>query len=67
MSRPPLDFDKLVRRIVLDTSLLRWFAENGGRRDAVLSAISLARQGAVGREPELLNFLRTYCNGGGNG
>jgi hypothetical protein len=30
-----LDFDKFVRRILLDVDLLQWFATHGGRHDAV--------------------------------
>jgi hypothetical protein len=43
MGGPRINLDKLVGRIGLDISLLKWLATQGGRRVAVLSAISLAR------------------------
>jgi len=43
MSREPrINLDRLVNQIVLDCSLLRWFAFNG-RRDDVTLAIALQR------------------------
>jgi hypothetical protein len=35
-SSPRINLDKLVRRIVLDICLLRWFATTGGRKVAAL-------------------------------
>jgi hypothetical protein len=33
-SGPRINLDKLVRRIVLDIALLKWFATTGGRRQS---------------------------------
>jgi hypothetical protein len=54
---PRVDLDKLVRRIVLEVSLLKWFATHGQRQDGALSAIELARRGAYEAEQATLDFL----------
>jgi hypothetical protein len=41
-SEPRVNLDRLVSQIVLDCSLLRWFAYNR-RRDEVLAAIAFQR------------------------
>jgi hypothetical protein len=67
-SGPRVDLNKLVRRIVVDAGLLRWFATRGGRRIAAVAAIDAAATGAHEGEREILAFLERYIapsNGGG--
>lgn len=57
-----LDFNALVRRILLDITLLRWFATTGGRSVAVISAIAVARrESSIGDVP-VLDFLERYLS-----
>jgi hypothetical protein len=58
MRTPRINLDKLVRSIVLDISLLKWFATSGGRRLAAISAISLQRTDG---DPAVLDFLELHC------
>ena len=53
-----INLDKLVRQIVLDISLLKWFATRGGRQVAALSAIALQRADG---DPAILDFLEHHC------
>jgi len=63
MSKEPrINLDRLVNIIVLDCSLLRWFAYNG-RRDQVLAAISILRARANDTGPQVLDFLVRHCGG----
>jgi len=56
MTREPrVNFDRLVSQIVLDCSLLRWFAYNG-LRDDVTAAIALQRTRAKDTESQVLDF-----------
>lgn len=57
-----VDLNKLVRRLVLDIGLLKYFSANG-RSLAVISAISKARSDAVGEELRILDFLQVYVGG----
>ena len=57
MAGPRINLDKLVRRIVLDIALLKWFATNGGRKAAAQSAINLARADG---DPSVLDFLERH-------
>jgi hypothetical protein len=58
MTRPPrLDFDALVRRMVLDLNLARWFAEHG-RQGTILNAIRLAR--TVPEDAAALDLLERW-------
>ena len=59
---PPVNLDRLVGNIVLDCSLLRWFADNG-RREEILAAIALQRTRARDTEPQVLDFLIRHCGG----
>ena len=54
-----VNLDKLVRWIVLDITLLKWFATHGGRKDAALSAIDLARADG---DQAVLDFLEHHIN-----
>ena len=56
MKEPRVNLDRLVNQIVLDCSLLRWFAFNG-RRDDVTLAIALQRTRAQDTEGQVLDFL----------
>ena len=60
--QPSISLEKLVSNIVLDCSLLRWFAYNR-RRDEVLAAISILRARANDTEPQVLDFLVRHCGG----
>ena len=63
MTREPhVNLDRLVSQIVLDCSLLRWFAYNG-RRDDVTAAIALQRTRAKDIESQVLDFLVRHCGG----
>jgi hypothetical protein len=63
MSRePPVNLDRLVGNIMLDCSLLRWFAFNRCR-DEVLAAIALQRTRANDTEGQVLDFLVRRCGG----
>jgi hypothetical protein len=63
MTREPrLNLDRLVNQIVLDCSLLRWFAFNH-RRDDVMAAIILHRARARDLEDQVLDFLVRHCGG----
>jgi hypothetical protein len=53
---PRVNLDRLVSQLVLDSSLLRWFAYNG-RRDDVMAAIMLQRTKARDTEGQVLDFL----------
>jgi hypothetical protein len=57
--------DKLVSHIVLDVSLLRWFAQHG-RRDDCWAAIDLARSqtGITDDELRVLEFLDQHVTNG---
>lgn len=55
-----IDVPKLVRQIVIDVSLLRWTAVNGGRALAVISAIVGARHEATNIEVKILDFLERH-------
>jgi hypothetical protein len=59
---PRVNLDRLVSQIVLDCSLLRWFAYNH-RRDDVMSAIVLQRSRARDTEDQVLDFLVRHCGG----
>jgi hypothetical protein len=59
---PRVNLDRLVANIVLDCSLLRWFAYNR-RRDEVLAAIALQRTRAKDTEGQVLDFLIRHCGG----
>ena len=50
-----VNLDRLVSQIVLDCSLLRWFAYNG-LRDDVTAAIALQRTRAKDTESQVLDF-----------
>jgi len=60
--KPHVNLDRLVSNIVLDCSLLRWFAYNR-RRDEVLTAIALQRTRAKDTEGQVLDFLVRHCGG----
>jgi hypothetical protein len=63
MSKEPrVNLDRLVNQIVLDCSLLRWFAYNH-RRDDVMAAIILQRKRVRGMEDQVLDFLVRHCGG----
>jgi hypothetical protein len=63
MSREPrVNPDRLVANIVLDATLLRWFAYNG-RRQEVLIAIDVQRTRAKDTEGQVLDFLVRHCGG----
>ena len=63
MTREPcVNLDRLVSQIVLDCSLLRWFAFNR-RRDEVLAAIAFQRARAKDTEGQVLDFLVRHCGG----
>jgi hypothetical protein len=57
---PRIDLNKLVGQIVLDVTLLIWFA-NHDRRVATLSAIAVTTT-AKG-EHAVLDFLEQHCGG----
>jgi hypothetical protein len=57
-----VNLDRLVSQIVLDCSLLRWFAFNR-RRDEVLAAIALQRTRAKDTEGQVPDFLIRHCGG----
>jgi len=59
---PRVNLDRLVSQIVLDCSLLRWFAFNG-RRDEVMAAIALQRVRAHHTEGQVLDFLVRHGGG----
>jgi len=59
---PRVNLDRLVSQIVLDCSLLRWFAFNR-RRDEVLAAVALQRSRAKDTEDQVLDFLVRHCGG----
>jgi len=59
---PRVNLDRLVNQIVLDCSLLRWFAFNG-RRDDVTLAIALQRTRTQDTEGQVLDFLVRHCGG----
>ncbi|HEY6257194.1 MAG TPA: hypothetical protein VIY51_15530 [Xanthobacteraceae bacterium] len=58
-----IDLHRLVRRIVLDVSLLHWFATTGGRGLAVIAAIVAARHEARGHGGRVLDFLERHVGG----
>jgi hypothetical protein len=63
MSKEPrVNLDRLVAQIVLDATLLRWFAFNH-RRDDVMAAIALERTRAKDTEGQVLDFLVRHCGG----
>ena len=62
MKEPRVNLDRLVSQVVLDCSLLRWFAFNR-RRDDVLAAIALQRTRAKDTEGQVLDFLVRHCGG----
>ena len=63
MSKEPrINIDRLVNQIVLDCSLLRWFAYNGRRQD-VMIAIDIQRSRARDLEDQVLDFLVRHCGG----
>ena len=59
---PRINFDRLVSQIVLDCTLLRWFAYRG-RRAEVMDAITLQRTRARDTEGQVLDFLVRHCGG----
>jgi hypothetical protein len=59
---PRVNLDRLVANIVLDATLLRWFAYNG-RREDVLIAIDVRRSRARDTEDQVLDFLVRHCGG----
>ena len=63
-SRPPAELrvnrDKLVRDILLEVALLKWFATHR-RPHEVLVAIELARAHAAEDEVAVLSFLADHC------
>ena len=59
---PRVNLDRLVSQIVLDCSLLRWFAYNR-RRDEVMAAIAFQRTRAKDTEGQVLDFLVRHCGG----
>ena len=63
MSKEPrINLDRLVSNIVLDCTLLRWFAYRGRRAD-VMVAIALQRTRAGDTEDQVLDFLVRHCGG----
>ena len=62
MKEPRINIDRLVANIVLDATLLRWFAYNH-RRDDVMAAIMLQRSRAKDTEDQVLDFLVRHCGG----
>ena len=58
-----IDFNKLVRRILLYITLLKWFATTGGRSLPVISAIVLARREGSSAEARILDFLEQHVTG----
>jgi len=59
---PRVNLDRLVNQIVLDCSLLRWFAYNGRRQDVTI-AIDIGRSRARDTEDQVLDFLVRHCGG----
>jgi hypothetical protein len=59
---PRINFDRLVASILLDCSLLRWFADNGRREDALI-AIDIQRSLVKHPEGQVLDFLVRHCGG----
>jgi hypothetical protein len=57
---PRVNLHRLAANIVLDATLLRWFAYNG-RRDEVMAAIMLQRSRAKDTEDQVLDFLVRHC------
>jgi hypothetical protein len=55
-----VDFEKAVRRIMLDIDLLHWFATHGGRQDTVLGAIAFIR---ATEDHPVLTFLAEHIDG----
>jgi hypothetical protein len=61
---PEIDVPKLVRRILIDIALLKWFGTTGGRGLAVISAIALARREAPTQDVPVLDFLERHIGDG---
>jgi hypothetical protein len=59
---PRINIDRLVNQVVLDCSLLRWFAYNR-RREDVPAALALQRTRAKDPERQVLDFLVRHCGG----
>jgi len=59
---PRVNLHRLAANILLDATLLRWFAYNG-RRDEVMAAIEIQRTRAKDTEGQVLDFLVRYCGG----
>jgi len=57
---PKAALHRLVSQIVLDCSLLRWFAFNR-RSDEVLAAIAFQRTRAKDTEGQVLDLLVRHC------
>ncbi len=54
----------LVRRIVLDISLLHFFANKRGKSLAAITAIEQARREATTMQRRVLDFLHQHVTGG---
>jgi hypothetical protein len=59
---PRVNLHRLAANIVLDATLLRWFAYNG-RRDEVRAAIEIQRTRAKDTEGQILDFLVRHSGG----
>jgi hypothetical protein len=55
------NLDKLVRDILLDVALLKWFAAHR-RPQAAIMAIELAQEQASSDEHAVLGFLATHIS-----
>jgi len=62
VKEPRINFDRMVSQIVMDSTLLRWFAFNG-HRDEILSAVAIQRLRSGDTEPQVLDFLARHCGG----
>jgi hypothetical protein len=60
--KPRINLDRLVNQVVLDCTLLRWFAFNH-RREDVLIAIDIQRSRVRDTEGQVLDFLVRHCGG----
>jgi hypothetical protein len=58
-----IDFNKLVHRILLDITLLKWFATTGGRSIAVINALIAQRREGNAHEARILDFLERHVTG----
>jgi hypothetical protein len=58
-----IDFDKLVRRIVLDVNLLRWFAVSGRGLAAIAAIVAARTETTTKEEARVLDFLERHVIG----